>query len=81
MRSGPNVSSCGQRRLWSDLADAQADLSLHWAHRSFCWFCHAVAQISTSLLFVLIKTTASVKCKVKTTNFVFNVFSEKMSEA
>ena len=24
---------------WSDWADAQADLSLCWAHRSFCWFC------------------------------------------
>ena len=22
----------------------QADQSLCWAHRSFCWFCHAVAQ-------------------------------------
>ena len=28
------VSSCGQRRLWSDCADAQADLSLRWAHMS-----------------------------------------------
>ena len=27
------------RRLWSDWADAQADLSLSWA-QSFCWFCH-----------------------------------------
>ena len=34
-----------QRRLWSDLADAQAYLSLRWAHRSFCWFCCAGAQI------------------------------------
>ena len=25
---GPKLSSCGQRRLWSDWADAQADLSL-----------------------------------------------------
>ena len=25
--------------------DAKADLSLHWAHRSFCWFCHEAAQI------------------------------------
>ena len=25
--------------------DAQADLSLHRAHRSFCWFCHVTAQI------------------------------------
>ena len=27
-----------QRRLWSDWADAQADLSLRWAHMPFCWF-------------------------------------------
>ena len=29
-----------QWRLWSDWANAQADLSLRWAHRSFCWFWH-----------------------------------------
>ena len=29
----------GQRKLWSDWADAQADLSLRWAHMPFCWFC------------------------------------------
>ena len=28
----------------SDGADAQADLSLCWAHKSFCWFCHVVAH-------------------------------------
>ena len=28
-----------------DWADAQADLSLRWAHMLFCWFCHALAQI------------------------------------
>ena len=33
------------RRLWSDRADAQADLSLRWAHRLFCWFCHAAAHL------------------------------------
>ena len=27
---------------------AQADLSLCWAHRSFCWFCHALAHFLTS---------------------------------
>ena len=27
-----------QRRLWSDWADAQADLSLRWAHRHFVGF-------------------------------------------
>ena len=42
---GPKVSWCGQRRLWSDWADAQADLSLPWAHMSFWWFCHAAAHI------------------------------------
>ena len=42
---GPKVSSCGQRRPWSDWVDVQADLSLRWVHRSFCWFCHAAAHI------------------------------------
>ena len=32
------------RRLWSDRPDAQTDLSLRWAHRSFCWFCHEAAH-------------------------------------
>ena len=39
------VSSCGQQRLGSDWADAQADPSLHWAHMPFCWFCHEVARM------------------------------------
>ena len=30
---------------WSDWADAQADLSLRWAHMLFCWFCHDAAQM------------------------------------
>ena len=42
---GPNTSSCGQQRLWSDWADAKADLSLCWAHRSLCLFCHEAAHI------------------------------------
>ena len=35
-----------QWRLWSDWMDAQADLSLHWAHMSFCCFCRAAAHVS-----------------------------------
>ena len=35
---GPKVSSCGQRRLWSDWADALADLSRRWAHTHFVSF-------------------------------------------
>ena len=30
-----------QKRLWSDWADAQSDLSLRWAHRSVCWSCRS----------------------------------------
>ena len=30
--------TCDQRRLWSDCADAQADLSLCWSHKSKCRF-------------------------------------------
>ena len=26
-------------------ADAQADLSLRWAHMPFCWFCHEAAHL------------------------------------
>ena len=33
---GSKVSVGGQRRLRSDCANAQADLSLRWAHRQFC---------------------------------------------
>ena len=35
---GPKLSSCGQRRLGSDWADAQADLSLRWARTHFVGF-------------------------------------------
>ena len=43
-RWGPSVSSCGQWRLWSDWANAQADLSLRLAHKSFRWFCVTLVQ-------------------------------------
>ena len=35
---GSKVSSCGQRRLWSAWANAQADLSLRCAHTHFVGF-------------------------------------------
>ena len=40
-----NYILSAQWKLWSVWADAQADLSLRWAHMSFCWFCHEVAQL------------------------------------
>ena len=42
---GCEMSSCGQRKLWSDSAAAQADLSLFWAHMSEGTFSHGVAHI------------------------------------
>ena len=36
----------GSEDFSSGWAGAQADLSLRWAHRSFCWFCHAAAHIA-----------------------------------
>ena len=30
----------------SDWADAQADLSIVWAHMQLCWFCHETAHIA-----------------------------------
>ena len=41
-----------QRRLWSDWADAQADLSFRWAHMPFCWFCHDAAQLLFFNIFI-----------------------------
>ena len=41
-----------QRRFWSDWADAQAHLSLRWAHMLFCWFCHEAAHLFL-LFFIL----------------------------
>ena len=37
--------TCYQRRLGSDCANAQADLSLRWLHKSYCRFCRALDQI------------------------------------
>ena len=42
-----------KRSLWSDWADAQADLSLRWAHMSVCWFCHEAAHMWRIRVFVI----------------------------
>ena len=43
-----SYSLSAQRRLWSDWADAQADLSLRWANTPFVGFYHVVAHIIPS---------------------------------
>ena len=42
---GPITTYWAYSEDWSVLVDAQADLCLRWAHKSFPWFCHAAAQI------------------------------------
>ena len=46
-----------KRRLRSDWADAQADLSLRWVHMPFCWFCQEEAEIR-QLIVPAMDTTA-----------------------
>ena len=48
-RTAKTLIRLGGRRLWSDWADAQADLSLRWAQSSFCWFSHETARNVSSL--------------------------------
>ena len=50
---GPKHSSCGQRILWSDWADAQAELSLRWAHTRFVGFVMSqlIWQVALKCLF------------------------------
>ena len=38
-----------QKRLWSDWADAQADLNRQWEHVLCCWFCHATLTLVEDL--------------------------------
>ena len=37
--------SSAQPRLIRLCGDTQANLSLRWVYKSFCWFCHVVAQM------------------------------------
>ena len=45
LRKLGSVGTHWAHRLWSDWADAQADLSLCWAHLPFCSFCHEAAHL------------------------------------
>ena len=55
--------------------DAQADLSLRWAHMSFCWFCHAAAQVPSMVGFsVLRKLYTFWDFQERPRHFINNVF-------
>ena len=55
MRSIGSLGPKRQRRLWSDFANAQADL--RWAHMPFCWFCREAAHILILYNIKLIKSS------------------------
>ena len=54
--SSLKFSLCEQRRLWSEWADAQADLSLRWAHTHFVGFVMSRLKyvLIVRLIFVII---------------------------
>ena len=59
-------------QIW---ADAQADLSLRWAHMPFCWFCHEAAQVHMS-----VKNSSSIeKLHMFYWNFIFVSFRKTIS--
>ena len=58
---------------WPDWADAQADLSLSWAHMTFCWFYHEAAHTlgkSSNRSCKIFKILAKVRRLLKKTYFV-----------
>ena len=54
-----------QRRLWSDWADAQADLSLRWAHSLFVGFVMRRLKCSLELRFYNPISTAAIYIHVR----------------
>ena len=70
-----------QRRLWSDWADTQADMSLYWAHMPFCWFCHEAAQIL--LVLILTKVLHKLYCisgeRTRSSDACFSFLSSSLS--
>ena len=77
-----NLNSYSRKHLglcmafWSDWADAQADLSLRWAHISFCWFCHEAAQMCFGLCYyVLLDPWASWSPGLWEREFLVNCFA------
>ena len=57
-----NYPLSAQRRLWSDWADAQADLSLRWAHSHFVGFVMSrLRSLSSRCLFERIKLSSPLR--------------------
>ena len=71
-----NLGSLATHWVQSDWVDAQADRSLHWVQKSFCWFYCAAAQILKWKM-ILLPTRGVLFCKFKNwpSLFLLGVFS------
>ena len=76
---GSMASKFAQRRLWSDRMDALADLSLHWAHMSFCWFCHASDQMETVAVTSLRTSVSTLSMLISMQTFIRESLNDKIS--
>ena len=65
-----------QRRLWSDWTDAQADLSLRWAHTHFVGFVMSrlICGFRSNFVYALILT----RCRFGWLNNIFRSFSTEL---
>ena len=66
---GYNISSRGQRRLWSDCKDTLADLCHSCAHMSECTFSHVLAQLIPPALRIPPRTTPAIITKWQASRF------------
>ena len=69
--------TCDQRILWLDYADAQADLSLRWSHKSYCRFYRALVPICTMIGRLFTTTTWHLTTALVKSNKTYNGWSWK----
>ena len=58
-RFQPSATESARWRLWSDFANAQADLSLRWAHMQSCRKCYAAAEINLYFVIIILAVSQS----------------------
>ena len=47
------MSRLTKKKQTNKQQNAQADLSLRWAHRSLCWLCHEAAHIRVKMVRII----------------------------
>ena len=73
---GSLVTHWAHSKDWSDWMNAQADLSLRWAHMPFCWFCQEAAQMSISSLWIDSLLSEKLRARnIASLRAIFNLWS------